>query len=242
MSGGALGELEKYKIQLQQVEAALIAEPDNEDLLKLKDDLNEIIELQAQLVGNAGSSPNTPSPNQGQSNSVFTEKMQWKVGDRCLAPTKNGQRHVAVIDGISQDKVAITFASNGKKDMVKLVDLTIAPVEEKKKYIFQTGKAAGGGPKKEWQMERERRKLRAQKKEQRRKTLDEQKESEKNKWKNFNVKAEAKSMKGLKRVAASGSSADGGRAAPSRNNTIISSRRDYQSFGATLRGNMESLF
>ena len=32
-------------------------------------------------------------------------------GDRCLAPSKNGQHYLAVIDGISQDKVAITFAS-----------------------------------------------------------------------------------------------------------------------------------
>jgi len=125
--------------------------------------------------------------------------------------------------------------------MVRLSDLTTAPVEEKKKYIFQTGKVATG-PKKEWQMERERRKLRAQKKEQRRKQLDETKEQEKNKWKSFNAKATAKSMKGLRRVEASGSFADGGKAAPNRNTTIISSRKDYQSFGATARGNMESLF
>jgi len=242
MNSTALSELEKYNIQLQQVEAALIAEPDSEDLLKLKEDLNEIIVLQAELVANATPGSDTPSPTQGQSYPGFAEKSQWKVGDRCMAPTKNGQRHIAVIDGISQDKVAITFASNGKKDMVRLTDLTVAPVEEKKKYIFQTTKTQSG-PKKEWQMERERRKLRAQKKEQRRKNLDEQKETEKNKWKNFNSKAEAKSMKGIKRIAASGSSADGGRSAPNRSNmTVVSSRKDYQSFGATLRGNMESLF
>lgn len=237
-----MSELEKYKIQLQQVEAALIGEPANEDLLKLKEDLNEIIELQLELIGSGAdaNASTTTSNATGASGSVFSDKITWKVGDRCLAPTKSGQRHVAVIDGISQDKVAITFAANGKKDMVRLSDLTPAPIEEKKKYIFQTGKT--GGSKKEWQMERERRKARAQKKEQRRKNMDEAKEQEKSKWKNFNAKAESKSLKGLKRVIASGSSADGGRAAPNRNTTIISSRRDYQSFGATLRGNMESLF
>lgn len=77
--------------------------------------------------------------------------------------------------------------------MVRLSDLTPAPIEEKKKYIFQTGKT--GGSKKEWQMERERRKARAQKKEQRRKNMDEAKEQEKSKWKNFNAKAESKSLK-----------------------------------------------
>jgi hypothetical protein len=77
--------------------------------------------------------------------------------------------------------------------MVRLQDLSIAPVEEKKKYIFQMAKQ--GGPKKEWHLERERRKNRAQKKEQRRKNMDEQKEVEKNKWKNFSAKANAKNMK-----------------------------------------------
>ena len=77
--------------------------------------------------------------------------------------------------------------------MVRLSDLSVAPVEEKKKYIFQTNKP--GLPKKEWHLERERRKVRAQKKEQRRKQLEEAKETEKSKWHNFNAKANAKNMK-----------------------------------------------
>jgi len=77
--------------------------------------------------------------------------------------------------------------------MVRLSDLSIAPIEEKKKYIFQTGKQ--NAMKKEWHLERERRKVRAQKKEQRRKQMEEQKEVEKNKWKNFNARANAKNMK-----------------------------------------------
>lgn len=131
-----------------------------------------------------------------------------------MAPSKNGQHYLAVIDGISQDKVAITFASkpsisynfnitlflgNGVKHMVRLFELRIAPVEEKKQYIFQTNSSKGGGnangPKKEWQLERERRKFRAQKKEQRRKQMDEAKEQQKNKWQNFNTKATNKGIK-----------------------------------------------
>jgi hypothetical protein len=87
----------------------------------------------------------------------------------------------------------LPIPDSGKKDMVRLSDLSVAPVEEKKKYLFQTTKQ--GGPKKEWHLERERRKQRAQKKEQRRKNMDEQKESEKGKWKSFTAKASAKNMK-----------------------------------------------
>lgn len=82
--------------------------------------------------------------------------------------------------------------------MVRLGELRLAPVEEKKQYIFEsTSKAANNqnGPKKEWQMERERRKLRAQKKDQKRKQLDEAKEQQKNKWLSFNTKATSKSLK-----------------------------------------------
>lgn len=79
--------------------------------------------------------------------------------------------------------------------MVRLSELSKAPTEEKKNYLFTSNNSSKGGPKKEWQMERERRKLRAQKKEQRRKTLEETKEQEKNKWKSFNAKAMSKNMK-----------------------------------------------
>jgi len=190
-----------------------------------------------------------------------------------LAPSKNGQKYVAVIDGISQDRVAITFIGNvfevpkieglfsyvflgnGVKHMVHHGELSTAPVEDKKSYIFQSSKP---GVKKDWQAERERRKIRAQKKEQRRKTLDETKEQEKNKWKNFNAKASQKQLRvsgdlcsilhvngciyfqGLKRVEATGSAADGGKEAPERK-AVISSRKDNQ-LGRTQRGNMDSLF
>jgi survival-of-motor-neuron-related-splicing factor 30 len=82
--------------------------------------------------------------------------------------------------------------------MVKLHELRIAPIEEKKQYIFQTNSNKAdksNGPKKEWQLERERRKFRAQKKEQRRKQMDEQKEQQKNKWQTFNTKAANKGIK-----------------------------------------------
>lgn len=82
--------------------------------------------------------------------------------------------------------------------MVRLYELRVAPVEEKKQYIFESNSKTNkgdNGPKKEWQMERERRKIRAQKKEQRRKQLDEVKEQQKNSWQNFNNKASVKSLK-----------------------------------------------
>lgn len=42
--------LDTYKLQLQQVEAALTTEPTNEELLKLKQDLVEVIALTNELI------------------------------------------------------------------------------------------------------------------------------------------------------------------------------------------------
>jgi hypothetical protein len=52
----------------------LIAEPDNEELLKLKEDLNEIIQLQEELIGT--SSTNVA---ESSSNTAVKERRVWKV-------------------------------------------------------------------------------------------------------------------------------------------------------------------
>lgn len=90
------------------MEAALVAEPESEELLKLKSDLIEIIQLQEELVAKE-ELPVVSGTSGGSGLSGLSERITWKVGDRCLAPSKNGKKQLASIDGISQDKVAITF-------------------------------------------------------------------------------------------------------------------------------------
>lgn len=68
-------ELENYRIQLQQVEAALVAEPNNEELLKLQGDLLEVIHLQEEILGETTDQDSTFASNAGSS-----EKITWKVG------------------------------------------------------------------------------------------------------------------------------------------------------------------
>lgn len=43
-------DLQNYKLQLQQVEAALLTDPENTELLKLKQDLDEVIDLTRDLI------------------------------------------------------------------------------------------------------------------------------------------------------------------------------------------------
>ena len=45
-----MDDLETYKAQLEQVQAALTTDPENEDLLKLQKDLEEVINLTLELA------------------------------------------------------------------------------------------------------------------------------------------------------------------------------------------------
>ena len=228
-------ELGSHKIKLEQVEVALAADPNNEDLLKLKSDLEEIIAVTQELYQISGeSSSNRSSKTEELSNH------KWKVGDRCMARTKNGQKNVAIIDGITQEKAAITFINNGTKEIVKLNELGVAAVVEEKNYVFQ--KKDGGISKKDWRLEKERRKARAQKKEQRKKAIEEEQEKEKKTWKNFNQKALNKGFKGIKKITASGSAADGSRAGGAAGSSKQISSRTTTGLNWTNRGNMDSLF
>lgn len=74
----------------------------------------------------------------------------------------------------------------------KLTQLQIFQEIPVKKYLWDTKPKTG---KTQWQVEKEKRRLKALKKTQRSKQLEEEKEKDKNKWKDFNRKALAKSFK-----------------------------------------------
>uniref|UniRef100_A0A7E4VSQ4 Tudor domain-containing protein n=1 Tax=Panagrellus redivivus TaxID=6233 RepID=A0A7E4VSQ4_PANRE len=243
-------ELGTYKIQLEQVEVALAADPANQDLLKLKGDLEELIRLQTEL--DQAEAPSR-SDRGGNSSKFDAAAHNWQIGDRCMARIKGSGKQLATIDGISHGKAAITFINSGMKEFIKLSELSLAPAADDKNYVFANkpstsggigtgGPAANGGvSKKDWRAEKERRKVRAQKKEARRKAVESEQEKEKMSWKNFNTKAANKGFKGIKRVTASGSAADGPRGGVSNKNASVSSRT-ASGFGFTNRGNMDSLF
>ncbi|KXJ29328.1 Survival of motor neuron-related-splicing factor 30 [Exaiptasia diaphana] len=74
--------LTQYRAQLDQVEAALTSEPDNEELHKLKKDLEEVINLTLDLlkVNEKGAGKSAEST--------------WKVGDKCEAVWSRDGNHL----------------------------------------------------------------------------------------------------------------------------------------------------
>lgn len=230
-------ELASYRLQFQQVEAALLGDPDNLELRKLKSDLEEVIALQEELASTSASSsvPETVRVN--------VPAKKYEIGDRVMAPLPNGNRAVAVVDSLTAAGVAVIFISSGQKTIVDPSDLSNAPDTGKKHYVFDTNRGPSSktsANKKEWLAERERRRMRAQKKEMKKKELESAKESEKNSWLKFTSKATTKGIKGMKRVIATGSAADGP-AGGIKPKTLVSSRANQFAF-KSARGAMDSLF
>ncbi|MEJ1274880.1 survival motor neuron domain containing 1 [Cricetulus griseus] len=192
MSEDLAKQLASYKAQLQQVEAALSGNGENEDLLKLKKDLQEVIELTKDLLSTQ------PSETLASSDSFASTQPShsWKVGDKCMAIwSEDGQCYEAEIEEIDEDNgtAAITFAGYGNAEVTPLLNLK--PVEEGRKAKEDSGNKPMS--KKEMiAQQREYKKKKALKKAQRIKELEQEREDQKVKWQQFNNRAYSKNKKG----------------------------------------------
>ncbi|XP_063974281.1 survival of motor neuron-related-splicing factor 30 [Diachasmimorpha longicaudata] len=194
-----MDDLQNYKLQLQQVEAALTTDPTNEELLKLKIDLEEVIELTQDLI-------KSQQQEKRQSNGMDAKDPillavlanKWKVGDSCMAPwSEDGKYYEATIDAINEDGlVNITFNEFKNTDVTMLNQLKSVAKRpasdwaDQKSKKMQAAAAVGTDPTKQ----REYLKKKKQKKLQRFKELEEEREQEKNKWLAFSTKSAKKGV------------------------------------------------
>uniref|UniRef100_A0A1B6CYU6 Tudor domain-containing protein n=1 Tax=Clastoptera arizonana TaxID=38151 RepID=A0A1B6CYU6_9HEMI len=125
--GDLQSNLQNYKLQLQQVDAALTTDPYNEELLKLKGDLDEVIQLTLELIKTQTleeekSVKEYLLDDEGDDNSIATKanhmfhstkEKEWKVGDKCTALwSEDGQYHPATIESIDGEEVSVIFEHN----------------------------------------------------------------------------------------------------------------------------------
>ncbi|XP_014779154.1 survival of motor neuron-related-splicing factor 30 [Octopus bimaculoides] len=197
--------LNLYKSQLQQVEASLTSDPDNLDLLKLKKDLQEVIELTLQLL-NIGPTSGSSNAEEGNGEEVSTnteaaEAVQttWSAGDACQALwSVDGQYYEAKIDEILLDGTCtVTFEGYGNTDITQANLLKPSDADNDHGVDGLGPEAKRLKSKKDLiAEEREKKRKKAQKKAQRMKQLEEERETEKNKWLDFNAKTFSKTNKG----------------------------------------------
>lgn len=189
------GNLQSYQVQLQQVEAALTNDPQNEELLKLRKDLQEVINLTTELIAASTSDVQAAVPIGG---AVKGEKpaiqTQWKAGDTCMAPwSEDAQFYEAVIEDITEDgQCTVNFLNYGNTDVAFLHQLRPVDKDHHTDHVEGSSKSK----KQMVQAQREYKKKKAQKKAQRMKQIEEEREKEKEKWQSFNSKAFNKNKKG----------------------------------------------
>lgn len=207
-------DLQNYKLQLQQVEAALLTDPENKELLKLKVDLEEVIELTQDLKTKATSETSkSPELFAGQSPDGYEGedditasllaverlyatnkfKKHWRVGDICMAKwNDNGQYYEAKIDHITgSGQVHVTFEAYKNRGLTTIQELKEFTGVRKNLSEAEKRKHAKLNNK-------EYLKKKKQKKQQRFKELEEERESEKKKWLAFSTKASKGKKSGIK--------------------------------------------
>lgn len=214
MAEDLAGNLANYKLQLQQVEAALTTDADNEDLLKLKNDLQEVITLTKELVDSQARSElndadsdddddqvssgpaaaGTSSHDDDAARAWLASDVTWKPGDKCRAIwSENHQYYLATVDEILDDgSCSVIFDKYGTTEVTQVTllrpwdEAEEAQVAEKKPKTKKDLSIA----------QREWKKRKAQKKAQRLKQMEDEREQDKNKWLQFNTKVFAKTSKG----------------------------------------------
>ncbi|XP_060522049.1 survival of motor neuron-related-splicing factor 30 [Cylas formicarius] len=215
-------ELQNYQLQLQQVEAALLTDPHNEELKKLKVDLEEVIELTLDLKHKAEEAANLPEytdPVGVVEDDEITKsllaveqfvarnktKRMWRVGDICMAKwSENGQYYEAKIDVINPDgQVNITFENYKNRGVTTL--------DELKEFTGQKRTLSEAEKIKKSKVNKEYLKKKKLKKQQRFQELEEERECEKKKWLAFANKASKAKKSGLnmKSIFASPDSVNG---------------------------------
>ncbi|CAD7077676.1 unnamed protein product [Hermetia illucens] len=209
-------DLQNYKLQLQQVEAALLTDPENTELLKLKKDLEEVIELTRDLIKTQLEEQKKSSYIEPASTTAYYDEIEaaliaaeklvepsrvWKIGDKCQAKwTEDGQYYDATIEGITASgEVSVIFEAYQNRSTTTLKELKERVVRNE---VFPSNKRHRPNQK-------EYLKKRKQKKLQRFKEIEEEREQDKNKWLNFTMKNSKKAGMKVKSIFASPDNVNG---------------------------------
>lgn len=220
MSEDHQSSLQNYKLQLQQVEAALTTDPENQELLKLKIDLQEVISLTKDLIRTyheeqekKKSEPGAPCNKREEGESSSNQTKDWKIGDRCLAIwSQDGLYYDATVGEVNpeREEVTVLFDSYQQYEVIKMEMLRDLDSRETLKRKAAEGLMAGSKIKKQMiQRQRDYLKKKKQKKLQRFKEIEEERETEKNKWLHFAGKAFSKKGVVKKSIFASPENANG---------------------------------
>ncbi|XP_065843658.1 survival of motor neuron-related-splicing factor 30-like [Oscarella lobularis] len=195
--------LANHKAQLKQVEAALAADPKNDELLKLKSNIEEVIKLTQDLVQLNSTTPSAAAAaslaqtneDASSATSAVASTGIWSVGSLCQAVwSKDGQYYDSQITAITGDGTcSVSFAGYDFLERVQLASLRPRreqlgsrkrhAAEEGIKYQHQSKSRA------KREAEKEHKKKKALKKAEKMKVIEDELGKEQGRWKSFSGKS-----------------------------------------------------
>ncbi|KAI8980657.1 hypothetical protein BD414DRAFT_420478 [Trametes punicea] len=127
-------DLETYQVQLSQVELALSADPENSELISLRSELKELIELTQAAIAQqeAAASSSKAEASKKAAGSAASSSKVWAAGDECLAKySGDGQWYparIASVGGSADNRVySIVFKGYNNTELVNASQIKPLP-------------------------------------------------------------------------------------------------------------------
>jgi hypothetical protein len=185
-----------FSVQLFTVEKSLADDPKNEELINLRDELKNLIQLTEELIGPTPSASATASPKPGPSkpkqkptpSATATPPKVFSAGDECLARWSVDQKwypaKVALVGG-SADNPVYTVIFRGYDTTEYVTSGDIKPMTESKKRAMELS---------EEEIEREKKKKKNAKKEETRQQKAAEQSTKAQAWSAFAQKGVKKGL------------------------------------------------
>jgi len=125
------GDLETYQVQMSQVEIALSTDPTNAELLSLRSELQELIELTEAAIAQAEAASSSKAESSRKAASSVPSKT-WSAGDECLAKySADGgwyPARITSVGGSADNRVySIVFKGYNTTELVKSAEIKALP-------------------------------------------------------------------------------------------------------------------
>ncbi|KAF7347775.1 Survival of motor neuron-related-splicing factor 30 [Mycena venus] len=128
-------DLETYQVQLSQVDLAISSDPDNAELVSLRSELKELIELTKSAIAaqaEAASSSKAESSSSSRKKDLSTPSHAWSAGDECLAKySGDGQWYparITSVGGSADNRVySVVFKGYNSTELVKSSEIKTMP-------------------------------------------------------------------------------------------------------------------
>ncbi|RDX52082.1 hypothetical protein K466DRAFT_591947 [Polyporus arcularius HHB13444] len=197
-------DLETYQVQLSQVELALSADPENSELISLRSELKELIELtQAALAQQeaAAASSSTKKASSSAAATASTSKV-WAAGDDVLAKySGDGQWYparITSVGGSADNRVySVVFKGYNNTELVNGGQVKALPANYAGATAGAGGSGAGGSKRKlskGEEEEREKKKKKNEKKVEVRAAKAKEQQEKQHSWQKFAKKSEKKGI------------------------------------------------